>query len=116
MPWTPLAPATDFPEGSQHCLKHADHPLVVMNVNGTLHAVANVCPHAGLPLGEGERRGLTLTCPYHGYTYSIKDGRDLDDPEFGQPLKVYPIRIEGDMVQVDLPAADASPPSDERAS
>ncbi len=107
--WTPIGPATDFPPGSQKCVKHIDHPLVILNVDGRLHAVANVCPHAGLPLGKGERRGLTLTCPYHGYTYSIKDGRDLDDPEFGQPLRVYPARIEADTVEVDLGPLESGP-------
>lgn len=105
--WTDLGPAADFPENAQECRRAVggdgrDTPVVVFNIDGQLHCLKNVCPHAGLPLGDGERRGLTITCPYHGYTYSLKNGRDLDDPEFGQPAVVYPVRIENDTVQIDL--------------
>lgn len=77
-------------------------PLIVFNVNGKHHVMANVCPHAGLPLGDGEQRGLTITCPYHGYTYRITDGKDLDDPEFGEPAQTYPTRIEEGRVQIQI--------------
>ena len=108
MPWKDLAAAADLPAGERLCVKDAVHPLVVVNTGGSLHAFANVCPHAGLPLEDGELRGPTVTCPFHGYTYSLRDGRDIDDPEFGTPLKLYPVRVEADRVQVELPtdAAD----------
>ncbi|MBB6428911.1 Rieske (2Fe-2S) protein [Algisphaera agarilytica] len=105
--WTDLGTAQDFPPDAQVCT-HATiddgkkQEVVVFNINGELHCMANICPHAGLPLGDGERRGLTITCPYHGYTYNIRNGSDLDDPEFGLPATVYPIRVEGDTVQIDL--------------
>lgn len=104
--WIDVGPAADHPENAHACVA-AEHegkplPLVVFNVDGKLHAMANVCPHAGLPLGDGERRGLTITCPYHGYTYRITDGKDLDDPEFGQPAKTYPTRVENGTLQIDL--------------
>ena len=105
--WIDLGPAEDFPPGAQVCTQApaADgrkQPVVVFNIDGGYHCMANVCPHAGLPLGDGERRGLTITCPYHGYTYRITDGKDLDDPEFGEPAQTYPIRIENGTLQVDL--------------
>ena len=105
--WTDLGPADDYPVDAQACtnIKNAEGkniPIVVFNVDGELHCMANYCPHAGLPLGDGERRGLTITCPYHGYTYSLKNGKDLDDPEFGEPATVYPIRIQDGTVQIDL--------------
>lgn len=100
--WTDIGPADDFPVGAQSCLTADQTHLVVFNVDGDLHCIANVCPHAGLPLGDGERRGLTITCPYHGYTYNIKNGADIDDPEYGEPVNVYPVRIEDGRVQVAL--------------
>jgi len=105
--WTDLGPAADYPPDAQACKKIKNDagknvPVIVFNVDGELHCMANVCPHAGLPLGDGERRGLTITCPYHGYTYSLKNGRDLDDPEFGEPATVYPIKVEDGQVKIQL--------------
>ncbi|MEM8738698.1 MAG: Rieske (2Fe-2S) protein [Planctomycetota bacterium] len=105
--WTDLGPAADTPPDARACVRLAgadgkEHPLVVFNVDGTYHAIANHCPHAGLPLGDGERRGLTITCPYHGYTYRLTDGADLDDPEFGEPATVYPARVQDGTVQIRL--------------
>lgn len=100
--WTDIGPADDFPVDAQSCVTADQAHLVVFNVGGDLHCIANVCPHAGLPLGDGERRGLTITCPYHGYTYNIKNGADIDDPEYGEPVTVYPIRVEDGRVQVAL--------------
>ena len=107
--WIDLAALDQLPDTDHACLT-ADvggKPLsvIVFPVDGGHKVMANVCPHAGLPLGDGERRGLTITCPYHGYTYRITDGKDLDDPEFGQPAIVYPTRIENDTLQIDIDPA-----------
>lgn len=104
--WIDVAPAGETSAEGHACVSvEIDGkalPLIVFNVNGSPHVMANVCPHAGLPLGDGERRGLTITCPYHGYTYRITDGQDLDDPEFGEPAKTYPTRIENGRVQIQI--------------
>ena len=75
--WIDLGPAEDYPENAQVCARAQapggpESPVVVFNIAGDLHCLADVCPHAGLPLGGGERRGMALTCPYHGYTYHIQ--------------------------------------------
>ncbi len=104
--WIDLAPLADLPAEGKSCrsLERDGKKLsvIVFPHAGTHHVMANVCPHAGLPLGEGDRRGLTITCPFHGYTYRITDGKDLDDPEFGEPAKIYPTRIAGDVLQIDV--------------
>ncbi len=79
-----------------------DVPLVVMRVEGDWFAVRNTCPHAGLPLGEGDLRGHVLTCPFHGYAYNIKNGRNIDWPEDEMPVKTFPVRIKENTVQIEL--------------
>jgi phenylpropionate dioxygenase-like ring-hydroxylating dioxygenase large terminal subunit len=47
-------------------------PIVMTrDVDGRLHALANVCRHRGavIAVGGGSRR--TLQCPYHGWTYRL---------------------------------------------
>ena len=46
------------------------------NVDGTLHALDNNCPHNGGPLGRGSLEGNELTCPWHGYRWDVTSGRN----------------------------------------
>ena len=100
--WTDLGPASDFPAGKQVCVRAQGVPLVVINIAGEFFALENICPHAGRPLGDGERAGMTITCPYHGYTYHIKTGRSIIDPEHETPVRIFPIRSHDGRVQAQI--------------
>jgi len=100
--WADLGPQENFPNNQQVCVDNLDFPLVVMNVDGEFYAVENRCPHAGRPLGDGERRGMTLTCPYHGYTYHIKTGKNIDNPDYDEPVRTFPIRVHEGRLQVQF--------------
>lgn len=100
--WTDIGPKENFPTDQQVCVDRPDARLVVMNVGGELYAVENQCPHAGRPLGDGERRGMTITCPYHGYTYHIKTGKNIDNPDYETPVKTFPVRLNDARVEVQL--------------
>jgi len=101
-PWTDLGPEDNFSKDQQACVDIQGVRLVVMNVNGAFFALENHCPHAGRPLGDGERRGMTITCPYHGYTYHIKTGKNIDNPEYETPARTFPIRVHEGRVQAQL--------------
>ena len=111
--WIYLGPLSDFPATGHICLNTdgADGfpgtALVVLNVEGELYALENRCPHAGLPIGDGERAGMTLTCPYHGYTYHIKTGKNIDFPDEERRATTFPIHVEGGRVQVQLASDEA---------
>ena len=104
--WTDVADADELPEGGRLCVTVQDTALVVLNVDGAVYAIANTCPHAGRPLDQGEVQGLTITCPFHGYAYNLRNGKNLDHPEFEPPVPTYPARIEGGKVQVAVTAED----------
>ncbi len=114
--WTDLGPADDFPSDKHTCLntEGADgtrgRALVVLHVDGAWYALENRCPHAGRPLGDGERAGMTLTCPYHGYAYHIKTGKNIDFPDEETPVRTFPIRVEDGRVQVQITNDEADTP------
>lgn len=58
-------------------------PIALSNVDGTYHAVSNVCPHAGGPLGDGTLDGHTVTCPYHGWSFDVRDGTCFVNEDMG---------------------------------
>ena len=99
--WTPIGDEGDFPSDTKTCIDGETAKLVVCNVGGQFFATSNVCPHAGLPLGEGELRGKILTCPFHGYTYNIENGGNIDMPD-DMALPTFPIRVENGRVEVEL--------------
>lgn len=95
------ADAAAIAPGQKACLTVENVPLVLFNHEGTIGALLNVCPHAGLPLGEGEVNGRTITCPFHGYTFDMATGRNVDF-EGDAPATVLPVRIQDGKVEVDI--------------
>lgn len=95
--WIDVTDAADLPPGAKVCTAQ----VVVANVDGNLHAIENHCPHAGMPLGEGELRGKIITCPFHGYAFRIDTGLNVDYPD-DVPAKTLPVRVENGTVQVDI--------------
>ncbi|MCE9588928.1 MAG: Rieske (2Fe-2S) protein [Planctomycetes bacterium] len=102
--WIELGPESDFPAGVKKSVTIQGTPVTVFNIEGLLLAIVNSCPHAGLPLGEGELCGKTITCPFHGYAYNVETGRNVDFPDSEQPVRTVPARIENGKVEVDLEA------------
>lgn len=61
---------------------------------------ANVCAHMGLALDGGEVDEGLITCPYHGFKYSLESGECLTAPEV--QLQPHGVRIVGDRVEIRL--------------
>jgi nitrite reductase/ring-hydroxylating ferredoxin subunit len=74
--------------------------IAVANVDGTFYATSNTCPHAGGPMGEGTLDGCTLSCPYHGWKFDLRDGSCLTAP--GRSITTYPVQVVKDAVCVKL--------------
>ena len=67
--------------------------LVTRAAGGRLHALRNVCIHAGYPVCDAEEEGATerLICPYHGWEYTL-DGK-LVEPELSSRIDPARLRL-----------------------
>ena len=74
--------------------------VCIANVGGTISAMDNVCLHRGGPMGQGIIEGGKIVCPWHGWQYDPRSGAAVHNP--AARLRVYPIRIEGDDVLLEL--------------
>jgi phenylpropionate dioxygenase-like ring-hydroxylating dioxygenase large terminal subunit len=82
--------------------------LVTRDSGGRLHALRNVCIHAGYPVCDAQEGGAErLVCPYHGWEYTL-DGR-LVEPAFASRtdrsrlrMPSYPVRVQNGLIFVDL--------------
>ncbi len=100
--WIDIGAAEEVAADGKACLSAEDVPIVVCRVEGQLVAVRNVCPHAGLPLGEGPLQGRVLTCPFHGYAYDVQTGKNVDF-DGDTPLDVCPVRLtDAGRAEVDI--------------
>ena len=45
--------------------------------DGSLRALAAVCPHRGGPLADGLMDGRVVVCPLHGHTYDLTTGAEV---------------------------------------
>lgn len=68
-----------------------------------VHAVNDTCTHANVSLSEGELSGCTLECWLHGAVFDLRTGTPLTPPAT-VPVAVYPVKLEGDDVLVDVQA------------
>jgi NAD(P)H-dependent nitrite reductase small subunit len=71
-------------------------------VGEKLYAVSNICPHQHAPvISEGYiDEDMTVTCPLHGWIYSIETGRALGGHT---KLKTYKVFEEDNLVWLEKP-------------
>jgi nitrite reductase/ring-hydroxylating ferredoxin subunit len=82
--------------------------LVLCRVDGRLHALDSLCPHAGGRLAEGPlMQGRYAHCPLHLYKFDPEDGRSIEIE--CAPAAVYEVREEGDVALVELRDAPSPP-------
>ena len=75
--------------------------MVVCNLDGKLTAFENYCPHVGLPIGEGDMTGTVITCPFHGYTFNVETGKNVDFAD-DIPLTMMNVKRENGKVAVEV--------------
>ena len=76
-------------------------PVALANVAGTIYAFGDACRHEGGPLSAGTLIGETVTCPWHGWTYSVRTGKSIVPP-VGLRIPTYPVSVEGGAVFIEL--------------
>ena len=82
-------------------VKVENEEIVLWQVDGKVYAMNNVCPHQHFSmLHQGVVDGAYVTCPMHGWTFSLEDGR----PKTGNGrAKTYRVKVKGADVFVERP-------------
>lgn len=95
-----LCPAQEIPEGSGRQFQLEDREVAVFHMEGEFYAVDGTCPHQGGPLGEGFLYGEEISCPLHGWTFSIRSGKSELMP--GEGVACFPVRVESGQIVIEL--------------
>jgi 3-phenylpropionate/trans-cinnamate dioxygenase ferredoxin subunit len=95
--WIKVATLEECPPGSLRSVMVGMEPVVLANVDGTIHAVVDRCSHEDLPLSDGELDGDILVCQYHGARFDVASGAPRGLPAV-KPVKTFPVEIrEGEI-------------------
>jgi len=67
--------AADELQPGQRKLAFVDgQSFVLFNIDSSLHAIENSCPHSGASLASGRLDGNVLSCPAHGLRFDVVTG------------------------------------------
>jgi nitrite reductase/ring-hydroxylating ferredoxin subunit len=101
MVWIDVAAADAVLRGGMQEIEISGRALLLLAVDGAIHAVDAVCPHHQAWLSMGTLDGDCIDCPRHQGRFHIPTGRQLRGPAC-PPLGVYPVRVENGRVFVAL--------------
>ncbi|WP_342552219.1 Rieske 2Fe-2S domain-containing protein [Paenibacillus sp. FSL R7-0652] len=88
------AAVDEIPVGSHKVVTVKGRTIGIFNIDGTFHALPNICPHQIGPLCEGKvsgtlyrdkktwelhwtEEGQIVTCPWHGLEFRVQTGECL---------------------------------------
>jgi NAD(P)H-dependent nitrite reductase small subunit len=81
-----------LPPGKSRTVEHQGHRYAVFNVDGTIHAIDDACPHRGGPLSAGFVEGNQVFCPLHGWAFDVTTGKCVSNPS--RPVRTYKTKVE----------------------
>jgi nitrite reductase/ring-hydroxylating ferredoxin subunit len=101
MAWIKAASKYDVAEGDVlGCEVNGEH-IALYHHDGEYFASSNVCTHQFALLSEGYFEDGCIECPLHQGSFDVRTGKAMRAP-VTDDIKVFPIKIEGDDVFVDL--------------
>ena len=75
-----VAAVGDVPDPGSLVVEVDGELLALFHVEGSFHAIDDVCTHDGGPLASGELSGHKVACPRHGAKFDIRTGAALSMP------------------------------------
>ena len=94
------AKISDVPNFGKKLVSVSGREILLINVKGTIYAVENECPHQGSPMSAAVVKDGFISCPRHGYRFSLTDGKCAEHPEC--TLATFPVQLRGDDILVEL--------------
>ena len=109
--FTPVVTIDELVEGELKRVLIEEQPVLLLKLNGTIHAVGAVCSHYGAPLNEGTVVNGAIECPWHASRFALDDGRVVQGPACAA-VPVYDCRIVKTQVQIKMRAGKEVPEGD----
>ena len=99
--WTPVGQRQQVEADNPLAACVGDTKVGIYEVDGALHAIEDVCPHAHALLTQGFADACEIECPLHNAVFDITTGKHLR----GEPcrdVKTFPIRVVDGRIELQL--------------
>ena len=94
-----VAALSELPPGDMKVVDVGDDQILLVNVDGAVHACDDICSHAYASLSEGDLSGNEVECPLHGAVFNVATGKALTPPAV-DALRTFAIQVDGDDILV----------------
>ncbi len=96
-----VATLGDLPETGSRAFDVLGKSVLLCRSSAGVFAVENMCSHAFSLLEGGKVKGPHIFCPLHGIRFDLRTG-EPNGTLTRKPIAVYPVRIDGEAVLVDV--------------
>jgi nitrite reductase (NADH) small subunit len=93
-----VARVEDIPPGTITAVEVDEQEIALANVGGEFFATQHACLHLHGPLAQGRLEGAVLSCPWHGWQYDVRTGKNEFDHAIR--LQTFEVKVEGGEVKV----------------
>lgn len=81
-----------------------DKQLAVFRRQGKLYCLSNICPHRHQDkIYDGIIDDMKVSCPEHGWTYSLETGQNINPLQGLRSLKKFDIIEKGGKIYIEYP-------------
>ena len=94
-----VAEVGEISPGEMKVVEVGEEQILLINVEGSIHACDDICSHAYASLSEGDLNGDEIECPLHGSAFNVITGEALTPPA-EDSIRVFEVRIDGQDVLV----------------
>ncbi len=94
-----VAEVGEISPGEMKVVEVGEEQILLVNVEGNIHACDDICSHAYASLSEGDLNGDEVECPLHGSAFNVITGEALTPPA-EDSIRVFEVRIDGQDVLV----------------
>lgn len=99
--WTDVSAEEAVPQNDVIGVEARGRDIALYRVEERVYASDGICTHGHARLCDGFLDGFEIECPLHQGVFDIRNGRAMCAPAT-EDIKVYPVKIEGGRVFVDL--------------
>ena len=92
---------SDLPPGTMKGIDLDGRRVLVVNLEGKLHAWDGTCTHEEADLSTGFLLGDEITCPLHLSRFNLLTGEAVNPPA-EKALTNYPVKVENGEILVEL--------------
>lgn len=99
--WVTVCRRDALEEGGVTSAIADDREVALYLIEGVPYATDNLCTHGDARLSDGFVMDHCIECPLHQGQFDLRTGAVLCEP-VTEPIRVYPVRVVGEAVEVDL--------------